>query len=93
MVNKLCRSDNLIRCLCEDVRWAASPCELRENKHILFMFADALPYVVQIKGVLLNVRLIQYDDEFRRSFKFIANLMNGCVCFAEFSVRKEPRLK
>jgi len=48
---------------------------------------------LQIKELLLNVRLIQYNDEFTKSFKFIVNLMNGCVYFTEFSVRKEPRLK
>ena len=50
MVNTLCRSGNL----CEYVRRAASSCDLRENKHILFLFADTLPNVVQIKVVLLN---------------------------------------
>jgi hypothetical protein len=75
--------------LCENVRWAVSSCELRENKYVLFLFADALTYVIQIKGLLLNIRLIKYNDEFRRSLKFIANLMNGCVYFTEFSVRKE----
>jgi len=62
MVNKLCRSGNLIRCLCEYVTRDASPCEPRENKHILFLVVDALPYVVRIKEALLNVRLIQYNN-------------------------------
>jgi hypothetical protein len=60
---------------------------------MLFLVANALPYVVQIKEVLLNISLIQYNDKFSRNFKFIVNLMNGCVYFTEFSVRKEHRLK
>jgi hypothetical protein len=76
--------------LCEYVWWAASPWELRENKHILFLVADVLLYIVKTKEILslLKVKLVQYNDEFTRSLKCIVKLINGCIYFTEFSVRK-----
>jgi hypothetical protein len=67
--------------LCKYVSWAASLWELRENKHILFLGADALPYILQIKEVLcpLNIKLGHHNDDFTINKNFIVKLMNGIL--------------